>query len=101
MQTCQPYMTHASACHVRAHVCGTEGHKVKNAQMKLVAELRRVPVRVRVIISGTPIQVRSVPGSEGGARLCQCSADRQRAQELHTLHAALPLCAPARPRVCV
>lgn len=34
-----------------------EGHKVKNPHMKLAAALRRVPARLRVIISGTPIQV--------------------------------------------
>ncbi|KAJ9525677.1 hypothetical protein QJQ45_003497 [Haematococcus lacustris] len=33
-----------------------EGHKVKNPKMKLVQELHRVPAKVKVIISGTPIQ---------------------------------------------
>jgi hypothetical protein len=34
------------------------GHKVKNPKMKLVQELRKLPVTTRVIISGTPIQVK-------------------------------------------
>ncbi|KAG2442553.1 hypothetical protein HXX76_002639 [Chlamydomonas incerta] len=33
-----------------------EGHKIKNPKMKLVEQLRKLPARVRVIISGTPIQ---------------------------------------------
>ena len=33
-----------------------EGHKIKNPKMKLVECLRSVPVRMRLIISGTPIQ---------------------------------------------
>ena len=34
----------------------TEGHKVKNPNMKLAVALRGVPSKLRVIISGTPIQ---------------------------------------------
>ncbi|EFJ51955.1 hypothetical protein VOLCADRAFT_120362, partial [Volvox carteri f. nagariensis] len=33
-----------------------EGHKIKNPKMKLVEHLNKLPARVRVIISGTPIQ---------------------------------------------
>ncbi|MEW5317269.1 MAG: hypothetical protein WDW38_008580 [Sanguina aurantia] len=33
-----------------------EGHKVKNPRMKLVAALQEIPVVMRVIISGTPVQ---------------------------------------------
>ncbi|GLC44458.1 hypothetical protein PLESTM_001599400 [Pleodorina starrii] len=33
-----------------------EGHKIKNPKMKLVEHLHKLPARVRVIISGTPIQ---------------------------------------------
>ena len=34
-----------------------EGHKVKNPNMKLAEALRGVPAKLKVIISGTPIQV--------------------------------------------
>ncbi|KAL0050235.1 hypothetical protein WJX82_006933 [Trebouxia sp. C0006] len=33
-----------------------EGHKVKNPKMQLVQRLQEIPVAVRIIISGTPIQ---------------------------------------------
>ncbi|KXZ56757.1 hypothetical protein GPECTOR_1g682 [Gonium pectorale] len=33
-----------------------EGHKIKNPKMKLVEELKKLPTRINVIISGTPIQ---------------------------------------------
>ncbi|GLI69029.1 hypothetical protein VaNZ11_013570 [Volvox africanus] len=33
-----------------------EGHKLKNPKMKLVEHVSKLPVRIRVIISGTPIQ---------------------------------------------
>ncbi|GIL73031.1 hypothetical protein Vretifemale_3267 [Volvox reticuliferus] len=33
-----------------------EGHKLKNPKMKLVEHVNKLPVRLRVIISGTPIQ---------------------------------------------
>lgn len=33
-----------------------QGHKIKNAKTKLVQALRTLPVGVRVILSGTPIQ---------------------------------------------
>jgi SNF2 family DNA or RNA helicase len=34
-----------------------EGHKVKNPNMKLAEALRGIPAKLKVIISGTPIQV--------------------------------------------
>lgn len=34
-----------------------EGHKLKNPRMQLRKQLDAVPVALRVIISGTPIQV--------------------------------------------
>lgn len=34
----------------------SQGHKVKNPKMQLVQQLGLIPVAVRVIISGTPIQ---------------------------------------------
>ncbi|GIL42937.1 hypothetical protein Vafri_760 [Volvox africanus] len=33
-----------------------EGHKLKNPKMKLLEHVNKLPVRIRVIISGTPIQ---------------------------------------------
>lgn len=33
-----------------------EGHKIKNPKMQLAQRLRAINCRVRVIISGTPIQ---------------------------------------------
>ncbi|CAG9465715.1 unnamed protein product [Pedinophyceae sp. YPF-701] len=33
-----------------------EGHKIKNAKMQLAQKVRGVPARMRVVISGTPIQ---------------------------------------------
>ena len=33
-----------------------QGHKIKNPKMQLVQRLHEIPVAVRIIISGTPIQ---------------------------------------------
>lgn len=38
------------------HAVPLQGHKIKNPKMQLVQRLHDIPVAVRIIISGTPIQ---------------------------------------------
>lgn len=41
---------------VSLFVACSQGHKIKNPRMKLVEALKEIPVVMRVIISGTPVQ---------------------------------------------
>lgn len=41
---------------LRPWYAASQGHKIKNPKMQLVQRLQEIPVAVRIIISGTPIQ---------------------------------------------
>lgn len=68
---CRDYRTWARS------LCGVQGHKIKNAKTVIAQQLRRIPVAISVIISGTPIQ-----------------------NNLMELHALFDFVCPVRPPTC-